>query len=58
MQNFLKFAFGFLYTRNWHTGQKELSQSRLFIFGGIAFVLVVSLVVISFLQAPLEVVAI
>ncbi len=57
MKDFLRFAFGFLYTRNWHTGEKELSHSRLVIFAcGAAFV-VVSLVVIGFLQAPVEAVA-
>ena len=57
MKSFLTFAFGFLYTRNWHTGQKELSQSRLVIFGcGAAFILI-SLLLIGLLQAPVEAVA-
>lgn len=55
MQSFLTFAFGFLYTRNWHTGKHELSRSRMAIFCGGLFLLLVSLFVISILQAPLEV---
>ncbi len=54
MKDFFRFAFSFLYTRNWHTGRKELSQSRMVIFGcGVVF-LVVSLIAIGFLQAPVE----
>ena len=55
MKSFLRFAFGFLYTRNWHTGQKELSQPRLVLAGCLLTFIVVSLVVIGFLQAPVEV---
>ena len=55
VKNFIEFAFSFLYTRNWHTGRKELSRSRMAIFCAGVFLLVVSLVVISILQAPLEV---
>jgi len=58
MKDFIRFAFGFLYTRNWHTGQKELSQSRLVIFACGAAFLVISLALIGFLQAPIDVVAV
>lgn len=57
MMNFIEFAFGFLYVRNWHTGRKELSRSRMAIFCGGLFLVMVSLVVISILQAPIEVTA-
>jgi hypothetical protein len=55
MKSFATFAFGFLYTRNWHTGKPELSRSRMMIFCGGLFLLMFSLVIISILQAPIEV---
>jgi hypothetical protein len=55
MKSFLSFTFSFLYTRNWYTGQLELSRSKMAIFCGGVFLLVVSLFVISVLQAPIEV---
>jgi hypothetical protein len=54
MKDFFRFAFSFLYIRNWHTGRQELSRSRLVIMGCGAVFLIVSLVVIGFLQAPIE----
>ena len=55
MKDFWQFAFGFLYARNWHTGHKELSRSRAAIFCMGVFLVLFSLVVISFMQAPLTV---
>jgi hypothetical protein len=55
MKSFITFAFGFLYTRNWYTGKRELSRSRMAVFCGGLFLLVVSLFVVSILQAPFEV---
>ena len=52
--SFLKFAFSFLYQRNWHTGKKELSRPRIAIFCGGLFLILLALTIISFLQAPLE----
>jgi len=54
MKNFLRFAFSFLYIRNWHTGRREISQSRLVIFACATVFLLVSLTAIGFLQAPVE----
>lgn len=54
MKDFFRFAFSFLYIRNWHTGRKELSHSRLVIFCCAAAFIFISLVVIGFLQAPVE----
>jgi hypothetical protein len=51
---FFRFAFSFLYTRNWHTGKMELSRPRLAIFCGGAFLLLLSFALIAILQAPLE----
>lgn len=51
---FFRFAFSFLYVRNWHTGKMELSRPRLAIFCGAVFLLLLSLTLISILQAPVE----
>lgn len=56
--DFLKFAFSFLYVRNWHTGQKELSRPRLALFGTGLFLLLLALIIITVLQAPVEYVAV
>ena len=51
---FIRFMFSFLYVRNWHTGQYELSRPRAISFGCfIAFVLV-GLTAALILQAPVE----
>ena len=55
MKSFITFTFSFLYTRNWYTGKRELSRSRMAVFCGGLFLLVVSLFVVSILQAPFEV---
>lgn len=51
---FWRFVFSFLYTRDWHTGQVELSRPRLVIFLSIIFLLLLALTIISILQAPVE----
>ncbi|MCA9355251.1 hypothetical protein KC865_01730 [Candidatus Kaiserbacteria bacterium] len=50
--SFFRFAFSFLYTRNWHTGEMEISRPRLALFCGAIFLLMLALTIISFLQAP------
>lgn len=50
--SFLKFAFSFLYVRNWHNGKKELSRPRLTLFCGVLFLVMLALTIISVLQAP------
>lgn len=52
--NFLKFVFSFLYTRNWHTGEMELSRSRMAVFFAAIFLIFLALTMISFLQSPVE----
>jgi len=51
---FIKFAFSFLYQRNWHTGNMELSRVRVAVFCGGLFLLLLALSIIAFLQAPVE----
>jgi hypothetical protein len=50
---FWRFVFSFLYVRNWHTGQMELSRTRVSIFSAALFLLVLSLTLITFLQTPI-----
>jgi hypothetical protein len=49
---FIRFVFSFLYIRNWHTGQMELSRPRVALFCGGLFLLMLALTIISILQAP------
>lgn len=50
--SFVKFAFSFLYVRDWNTGRKELSRSRLVLFLGGLFLIALALIIIGVLQAP------
>jgi phosphatidylserine synthase len=52
--SFIKFVFSFLFVRNWHTGEMELSRSRMSIFCAAVFLVLLALTMISFLQAPVE----
>lgn len=52
--NFLRFVFSFLFVRNWHTGEMELSRSRTAIFASAIFLVLLALTMISFLQAPVD----
>lgn len=49
----LEFLFPFLFVRNWHTGQKEISRPRAWLFGTAIGFLVVGIIAISFLQLPI-----
>lgn len=53
---FVRFIFSFLFVRNWHTGDLELSRSRMAIFSAGIFLILLSLTIITVLQTPLEVV--
>lgn len=55
--SFLRFTFSFLYVRNWHTGEMELSRSRMAIFCAGLFLVLLAITIISILQAPVEYVA-
>jgi len=54
---FIRFVFSFLYVRNWHSGQMELSRSRVALFCGGIFLLLLALTIISILQVPVTYVA-
>jgi hypothetical protein len=49
---FIHFMFGFLFTRNWYTGQLELSRSRMALFSAMVFLVILGLFLITLLQAP------
>lgn len=55
--SFWKFAFSFLYVRNWHTGHRELSRARVALFCAGLFLLLLALTMISILQAPVTYIA-
>ncbi len=55
--SFIRFTFSFLYVRNWHTGEMELSRSRMAIFCAGLFLVLLAITIISILQAPVEYVA-
>lgn len=49
-----RFVFSFLYTRNWHTGELELSRPRVALFAGMLFLVFLGVIIAYFLQAPVE----
>lgn len=51
---FLQFVFQFLYTRNWHTGELELSRPRVAVFGSALLLILLGLLIVTILQAPVE----
>jgi hypothetical protein len=52
--DFVRFVFSFLFVRNWHTGEMELSRSRTAIFAAAIFLILLALTMVSFLQSPVE----
>lgn len=54
MRKLIEFLFPFLFERNWHSGELDWSRDRVVLFcGAIAFVLL-GLLIIAFLQSPVE----
>jgi hypothetical protein len=49
---FWHFVFSFLYTRNWHTGVRELSRPRVALFAAGLFLMLLAFTLVTFLQAP------
>ena len=48
----MQFVFGFLYTRNWYSGEMELSTSRLALFAAALFLILLGVVLVGILQPP------
>jgi len=55
--SFIRFTFDFLFVRNWHTGEKELSRSRLALFCGGIFLVLLAITMIMILQSPVDYIA-
>lgn len=55
--SFIEYIFSFLFVRNWHTGQKELSRPRVILLCAGFFLLITALIIIDFLQTPVVYVA-
>ncbi len=51
--SFLRFVFSFLYVRNWHSGEMELSRERVMLFFAVILLLLVATILITFLQTPI-----
>ncbi len=54
--SFFRFVFSFLYVRNWHTGEKELSYPRVSVALGLVLLVILATISIMILQTPIEVV--
>lgn len=50
----LRFILPFLYTRDWYTGVYELSRPRVVLFCSMLFLVLLGIVIVAFLQAPIE----
>lgn len=49
-----KFIFHFLYARNWHTGELELSRPRVALFSAMLFIIFLGILMAVILQAPVS----
>lgn len=49
---FIHFMFGFLFTRNWYTGDLEVSKPKLALFSAMVFLVILGLLFITLLQSP------
>lgn len=49
---FWRFVFSFLFVRDWHSGEMELSRPRVALFFATLFLLVLAITLITILQLP------
>ena len=47
-----QFIFNFLYARNWHTGELELSRPRVVLFAAMLFLIFLGILIVGILQTP------
>ncbi len=47
-----QFIFYFLYTRNWYTGELELSTPRVILFVAMVVLVLLGFLIVFFLQSP------
>lgn len=52
--SFFRFVFSFLYERNWHTGQREISYARVALLLGVVVLFILATVSLIILQTPIE----
>lgn len=50
----LKFLFPFLFVRNWHSGEEEISRPRMFAFCTAVGFILIGVIAIAILQMPVE----
>ena len=48
------FIFPFLFVRNWHSGELELSRPRVIMFLGMVTFIILGLIIAGVLQSPIE----
>lgn len=48
----LRFVLPFLFVRNWHSGEWELSRARMMIYSALATLIFLALLFAYILQAP------
>ncbi len=53
-----RFLFHFLYVRNWHSGQMELSRPRVVVFLGMLTLISLGVLIAWFLQTPVNYVSV
>lgn len=49
-----RFVFPFLYSRNWHTGNLELSLPRVVLFSAMLFIILLGVLMAAVLQTPVS----
>jgi len=49
---FFKFIFPFLYARDWHTGNLEISRPRLILFIAMICIVLLGVLMAAILQTP------
>lgn len=52
-----RFIFWFLYARNWHTGEHELSRPRVTLFAAAVTLILLAVAIAAILQSPVQYVA-
>lgn len=50
----VQFVFSFLYVRDWHSGDLELSLPRVVLFSSMIFLVLLGIVMASVLQSPVS----
>jgi hypothetical protein len=51
---FVRFVFSFLYTRDWYSGERELSHPRVALFSLMLFLTLLGIAMAVVLQTPTE----